>query len=227
MSFHLTQAFEGAEVRIAGTPERPLFVAKDLCDLLGTDSRNVPKILDHDEVDTVHVTDSVGRNQEFTAVTESGLYHLVFKSRKAAARRFRRWVTDEVLPAIRKTGAFHADMGISDDLRTLTLTQWIGTLGLDLRDDARTVNGLLNYVTRASNQLRWWPSIGKSRNPDTFFQEVPMAVLNLAEGMWTEATSARRAELLPAPRADEGGTISQILAGRAAVDAETVEGGAK
>jgi len=98
--------FADCPVRVAGTPDNPLFLAKDLCDVLGSAVRDVRKIVDADEVDSIHTVDSVGRKCEMTAVTESGLYHLIFKSRKAAAKKFRRWVTEEVLPQIRKTGRY-------------------------------------------------------------------------------------------------------------------------
>jgi prophage antirepressor-like protein len=106
MSTELTQMFEGHEVRMTGTPSNPLFVAKDVCDVLGIkNSRDAMDSLDDDEKDGVCLTDSIGRKQKTLCVTESGLYHLVFKSRKAAAKRFRRWVTEEVLPELRKSGS--------------------------------------------------------------------------------------------------------------------------
>ena len=92
---------------MAGTPSNPLFIAKDVCDVLGIKQpTRAIEGLDEDEVSSHHITDSIGRKQSTLCVTESGLYHLVFKSRKAAAKRFRRWVTEEVLPEIRKSGSY-------------------------------------------------------------------------------------------------------------------------
>ena len=97
----------GIVIRVAGTPERPLFVAKDVCDVLGiANSRDAINELDQDERDDVGITDTIGRQQQMSVVTESGLYALVFKSRKPEAKAFRKWVTGEVLPSIRKTGSF-------------------------------------------------------------------------------------------------------------------------
>jgi prophage antirepressor-like protein len=95
--------FEGHEVRMAGTPSNPLFIAKDVCDVLGLKNPSVVvAALDEDERAKLNL----GRQGETNCVTESGLYHLVFKSRKAAAKRFRRWVTEEVLPELRKSGSY-------------------------------------------------------------------------------------------------------------------------
>ena len=90
-----------SQVRVlADDPENPWFVAKDVCEVLGVDNSNISKLLDDDEVDSIHLTDSIGRNQRMTVVNESGLYELIFRSRKPEAREFKRWVTHEVLPAI-------------------------------------------------------------------------------------------------------------------------------
>ena len=83
------------------------FVAKDVCKVLGIEkARNAVSRLDDDEREPVLV-DTLGGTQRMSAVSESGLYHLVFQSRKPEARRFRRWVTMEVLPEIRRTGSFN------------------------------------------------------------------------------------------------------------------------
>ena len=62
--------------------------------------------LDEDEKDDVSLTDTIGRTQSMTAVTESGLYALVLGSRKPEAKQFKRWITHEVIPTIRKTGGY-------------------------------------------------------------------------------------------------------------------------
>lgn len=101
--------FDGTPVRVGGTPERPLFAATDVCVVLGIQNASdaLAKGLDEDEKDVASIYTPGGR-QQLACVTESGLYHLIFKSRKAAAKRFRRWVTDEVLPEIRRAGRYEA-----------------------------------------------------------------------------------------------------------------------
>jgi len=220
MSYHLTEAFEDQVIRISGTPDAPLFNATDVCGVLGlTYVSQALESLDEDEKGE-YLTPTPGGQQKMLHVTESGLYHLIFKSRKAAAKRFRRWVTEEVLPAIRKNGAFHAEntrREIRDEQR-MSLTQWIAGLGFNLRDDARRCSDLLGYVSRAAGALRWYPGGSKGQNPNTFFQEVPMSVLDLAEGYWIQGTGAYRivrdtARLAPPePPPVPGGTVTEILA---------------
>lgn len=85
----------------------PWFVAKDVCQILGiANHKDAVSRLDDDERDGVGITDPIGRQQTVTAVSESGLYALIFQSRKPEARKFRKWVTSEVLPSIRKTGMY-------------------------------------------------------------------------------------------------------------------------
>lgn len=61
--------------------------------------------LDEDEVSKVYLTDSLGRNQKTTVANEAGLYSLILTSNKPEAKQFKRWITHEVIPTIRKTGA--------------------------------------------------------------------------------------------------------------------------
>lgn len=85
----------------------PWFVANDVCASLGLiNSRKALSSLDEDEKG-VTTSDTLGGAQKINIVNESGIYALVFKSRKPCAKAFRKWVTSEVLPAIRRTGSFH------------------------------------------------------------------------------------------------------------------------
>ncbi len=96
-------------VRCGGTADKPWFVAKDMCEVLGI-SNHSDAIggLDDDEKGEVAIADPIGRKQKTAIVYESGLYQLVFRSRKPEAKAFRKWVTSEVLPSIRKTGSYRA-----------------------------------------------------------------------------------------------------------------------
>jgi prophage antirepressor-like protein len=85
----------------------PWFVAADVCEVLEIkNSRDAVSRLDDEEKDGVGITDSIGRNQIITIVNESGLYSLIFTSRKEEAKKFKKWVTSDVLPSIRKTGQY-------------------------------------------------------------------------------------------------------------------------
>ena len=93
-------------IRVLERDEQILFVAKDVCDALGiVNSRDATQSLHPDELVSVKAT-SGGQNRSLTCVTESGLYALVFRSKKTAAQVFRKWVTSEVLPAIRRNGRY-------------------------------------------------------------------------------------------------------------------------
>lgn len=107
----LQQSFNGLSVRVFGTSENPLFVAADVCRILEiANPRDAVSSLEDDEKADVGITDAssngVTQRRTVNAVTESGLYALIFKSRKPEAKAFRKWVTGEVLPAIRKTGNY-------------------------------------------------------------------------------------------------------------------------
>lgn len=107
--------FEGENlIRVVERISQPWFVAKDVCQTLGivwkgSDSTGPLGSLDDDEkgVSSVHTP---GGYQDMVVVNESGLYAIIFKSRKPEAVRFRKWVTNEVLPAIRRTGGYGPDL---------------------------------------------------------------------------------------------------------------------
>lgn len=93
-------------IRVAGTPDAPLFVALDVCAILDiTNSRDAVARLDDDERGVVSI-DTRGGVQNLSAVTQSGLYSLIMGSRKPEAKAFKKWVTATVLPTIRKTGGY-------------------------------------------------------------------------------------------------------------------------
>ena len=101
--------YNDREVRTIQKDGEPWFVLKDVCGILslGTPAR-VAERLDADEVSLTHLIDSIGRKQETTIINESGLYNVILRSDKPEAKPFRKWVTSEVLPSIRKTGGYIA-----------------------------------------------------------------------------------------------------------------------
>ena len=98
--------FDQSPVRTVIKDGDPWFVAKDVCDILGIDnpSQAVGR-LDDDE-NGITTIDTTAGHRELLTVNESGVYSLVFTSRKPEAKRFRKWVTSEVLPEIRRTGGY-------------------------------------------------------------------------------------------------------------------------
>ncbi|MBR1602192.1 MAG: phage antirepressor [Synergistaceae bacterium] len=98
--------FNDKTVRVIMRDGEPWWIAKDVADILGfRDAFNAIRLLDEDEKDTQKVS-TPGGEQEMSVINESGLYSLIFRSNKPAAKKFRRWVTHEVLPQIRKTGMY-------------------------------------------------------------------------------------------------------------------------
>ena len=98
---------EFGEIRTMVKRGEPYFVGKDVADILGyKNSRKA--IADHVDEEDKGVTkcDTLGGVQELTVINESGVYALIFGSKLPAAKKFKRWVTSEVLPSIRKTGSY-------------------------------------------------------------------------------------------------------------------------
>lgn len=98
---------EFGQVRTVTQGEDVWFVAKDVCDVLEivNATRSLSR-LDEDELHSMKVTDSLGRPQETNVINESGLYSLIMTSRKPQAKAFRKWVTSEVIPSIRRDGGY-------------------------------------------------------------------------------------------------------------------------
>jgi len=95
-----------APIRVQVINQNPYFVAKDVCEALSlTDTGKTVERLDEDEklMRTLFVS---GQNRPIWLVNESGLYALIFQSRKQEAKAFRKWVTGEVLPSLRRTGTY-------------------------------------------------------------------------------------------------------------------------
>ena len=99
-------SYEENEVRTVKKGSDILWILKDVCGILGIEKyRDAAARLDDDEREPLLV-DTLGGRQEMIAVTESGLYSIILLSRKPEAKKFKRWVTHEVLPTIRKHGAY-------------------------------------------------------------------------------------------------------------------------
>ena len=114
------------EIRTTGTSENPLFCLSDVCSVLGLRQGDVKQRLDKGVVSTQPL-ETAGGIQQANFVNEDGLYDVILDSRKPQAKAFRKWVTSEVLPAIRKTGGYIATK--TDDTpeeimaRALTIAQ--------------------------------------------------------------------------------------------------------
>lgn len=106
----------GNDIRVMTDAQgEPLFVLKDVCDALEIGNpREVVRRLDGDCVSLADVTDNLGRLRQTNVVNEAGLYEVIIRSDKPEAKAFRRWVTGEVLPSIRKHGMYATPATIED-----------------------------------------------------------------------------------------------------------------
>ena len=111
--------YNGNEVRTVQKDGEPWWVLRDVCAVLEMDTSQVGKVanrLEEDERKLTTVTDSLGRQQSTYIINESGLYNVILRSDKPEAKPFRKWVTSEVLPSIRKHGAYMTEQVLEQAL---------------------------------------------------------------------------------------------------------------
>lgn len=153
--------FEELPVRTLEVDGEPYFIGKDVADILGyANGRDaLSKHVDAEDKLTSQIATS-GQNRNVTIINESGLYSLIFSSKLENAKRFKRWVTSEVLPTLRKTGAYQVP---SDPMQALRLMfeateqtkQEIKNVKDDvivLKENQKLDAGDYNFLTRTINQ---------------------------------------------------------------------------
>lgn len=162
--------FEDNDVRTQTINGEPWFVGKDVADILGY-SNPAKAIRDHvdDEDKGQNDTFTPGGMQIMTIVNESGLYSLVFKSQLPSAKRFKRWVTSEVLPTIRKTGSYQIPADPMDALRlmfqatehTLEKVNQVDARVIHLEQNVKLEPGEYTYIGKSISRKVY--QIGKER----------------------------------------------------------------
>ena len=149
MSFLAELNFEGFEIRVLGTPDNPRWVAADICQVLDLSdtSKAVSRLEDYQKGKNIVRTPS--GEQEMLTINESGLYSLIFTSRKDEAKRFTRWITDEVIPSIRKTGEYsinqikpNTDAALIQQYM-VTITNRLDQMQLEQQETVRYLQGRL------------------------------------------------------------------------------------
>ncbi|CAC8213268.1 phage repressor protein [Staphylococcus aureus] len=153
--------FEELPVRTLEVDGEPYFIGKDVADILGyANGRDaLSKHVDAEDKLTSQIA-TAGQNRNVTIINESGLYSLIFSSKLENAKRFKRWVTSEVLPTLRKTGAYQVP---SDPMQALRLMfeateetkQEIKNVKddvIDLKENQKLDAGDYNFLTRTINQ---------------------------------------------------------------------------
>lgn len=135
--------YQSNEVRTVEMGGEPWFVLKDVCNILGISKyRDTAARLDADERGSVEV-DTLGGTQQVIAVNESGLYHVILRSDKPEAAPFRKWVTSEVLPTLRKTGSYMMPK-MTKEMQAIFLLD-NRTAQLDQRVTALENNAVIDY----------------------------------------------------------------------------------
>lgn len=157
--------YDRHEVRTVTIDGEPWFVAKDVCDVLDLgNNRMAVDRLDDDEKDVTSI-DTLGGNQTLNIVNESGLYSLVLGSRKPEAKTFKRWITHEVIPQIRKTGQYQQKpMSLSELLYqqaklNLEMEQRMTSLETKTENTEQTVKTALKALVTPT-QLDWQQTTG-------------------------------------------------------------------
>ena len=153
--------FEELPVSTLRVNEEPCFVGKDVADILGY-KRTADAIREHVDAEDKGVgkIQTPGGMQNVTLINESGLYSLIFSSKLESAKRFKRWVTSEVLPTLRKTGTYQVP---SDPMQALKLMfkateqtkEEIATVKadvIDLKENQKLDTGDYNLLSRTINQ---------------------------------------------------------------------------
>ena len=146
-------SFHGQEVRTVTINNEPYFVGKDVADILGyqNGSRDINRHVDEEDKLKYRFGTS-GQDREMTIINESGLYSLILSSKLPQAKEFKRWVTTEVLPTIRKHGAYLTDSKIEEILLS---PETIINLATQLKDEreARKQLQIVNSQLVVDNQI--------------------------------------------------------------------------
>lgn len=143
--------YESSEIRTVQVNGEPWFVLADVCRVLeiarGT---KVAERLEEDEVRQTSITDSLGRQQKAYIINESGLYTVILRSDKPQAKPLRKWVTSEVLPSIRKHGAYMTEQTLE---RALTSPDFLIELATQLKTEQEQRRRLETTVAAQSKQM--------------------------------------------------------------------------
>jgi anti-repressor protein len=170
------ESSEFGKVRTAGTSDNPLFCLKDICDILELGNPSQVKArLDDGVITNEGITDSLGRQQNVTFINEDGLYDVILDSRKPQAKKFRKWITSEVIPAIRKTGSYSLQAQLPKDylsaLKALVVAEEEKQqLQLTNQELIETNTELANTITAMQPKVSYYDKILNSSGTVTITQ---------------------------------------------------------
>lgn len=145
--------YESHDVRTIEKDGEPWFVGKDVADILGysnTRDALAKRVDAEDKMDGVAICDSIGREQTPVFINESGLYSLILSSKLPDAKKFKRWVTSEVLPSIRKHGAYMTESTLE---KVLTSPDFLIQLATQLKTEQEQRRKLETTVAVQNQQI--------------------------------------------------------------------------
>ena len=147
--------FKGNLVRMkTDESEQYWFAGIDVCNILGLENPTQSvESLDEDEKKLDYILDSSGQQRKTWTINEFGLYSLVLKSKKPEAREFKRWITHEVLPAIRKAGRYTTDQERDREEAILKMTGKLRSLTVEKEELQRKLNEKRKIIEKTSIQL--------------------------------------------------------------------------
>lgn len=150
------------EVRVMEHNGEPWFVGKDIAEILGYE-RSTKAVADHvdpEDRDAVPIQDSIGRMQNTPIINESGLYSLILSSKLPQAKQFKRWVTSEVLPSIRKHGTYMTPEKIEE---VLLNPDTIISLAQELKDERALRNRLQDKIEKDRPKIIFADAVAASK----------------------------------------------------------------
>lgn len=151
------------EIRtVMSASNEPLFCLTDVCKVLDLIPSKVSQRLDDDVLSKYPIIDNLGRTQQANFVNEDGLYDVVLDSRKPEAKQFRKWVTSEVLPSIRKTGGYIATTAEMSDLEIVSRALMIANGKIEQRN--RQITDQQEKIKRLETKTKCFDSILSGKN---------------------------------------------------------------
>lgn len=145
--------YNDAQIRIVTQNDEIWFAGIDVCNILGyADAHQKIKSLDEDEYRLDRITDGQGKQKETLTVNESGFYTLVLTSSKPEAKLFRRWVTHNVLPAIRKSGKYTTEQEKAKDIELQLVIKDINTKKTELNRLRTEINNIKSKILKSEKR---------------------------------------------------------------------------
>ena len=158
-----TWSYENSEIRTIEKDGEPWFVGKDVAAVLGySNTRDaLAKHVDDEDKNTVVIRDGIQGNPNTIVINESGLYSLVLSSKLPNAKKFKRWVTSEVLPSIRKHGAYMTDQTLE---QALTSPDFLIQLATQLKEEKEQRKQLEAKVEQDKPKVLFADSVSASKS---------------------------------------------------------------